>query len=176
MNMIIPYIPPTPLSGNQKIWAAIFVGVIVLLLLFFEDIVRWFRENFNFTITRTEHRVPSASNLPPPLHVLSHPDSETEPDENDLDDDESDEDELRIARNSRMAEMLRPFDRVLIRDDECDNWEPAFFAYFDDSDDDYPFYCTNNDHFAECIPYEGNEHLYLTNDDYAYEPLHPSAS
>ena len=162
--MIIPYIQPAPLSGNQYIWAGIFVGVIVLWFTFAEDIMRWFRENF--IITRTEHRGPSASNLSPPSHVLSLPDSDTE----------LDEDELRIARNSRMAEMLHPFDRVLIRDDECDNWEPAFFAYYDDSDDNYPFYCTNNDHFAECIPYDGNEHLYLTNDDYDYEPLHPSTS
>lgn len=157
----------------------IILGGIVAIWIFFADEIaslwRKMRESLRFTFAPMERRphVPSVSNLPPPSHVLSHNNpTEATVSEDFSEDDEPDEDDLRIARNNRMAKRLKPFDRVLIRDEETDNWEPAFFAYYDESDDPYPFYCTNNDHFAECIPYEGNEHMYMTNDDYDYGKDH----
>lgn len=52
---------------------------------------------------------------------------------------------------------FKPFDRVLVRDEEDDEWVPQFFSRFFDDGDTYPYQTVNGDVWAECIPYEGNE-------------------
>lgn len=52
------------------------------------------------------------------------------------------------------------FDRVLVRDDDSDNWEPAIFAgYFPAKDE--PYYCLFAN-WRQCIAYKGNESLAWT--------------
>lgn len=58
---------------------------------------------------------------------------------------------------------FKPFDKVLVRDNDSQVWIPVFFSYRE-YNTDYPF-CTINGHeYRHCIPYEGNEHLAFTKD------------
>lgn len=50
---------------------------------------------------------------------------------------------------------LKPFDKVLIRDDEDHQWRVSLFGYKDTNS----YYCCNGCTWNQCIPYEGNEHL-----------------
>lgn len=52
---------------------------------------------------------------------------------------------------------FKPYDKVLVRDSEYDNWQCGLFSHYD-KDNEYPYYCIGI-HYAYCIPYEGNEHL-----------------
>ena len=57
---------------------------------------------------------------------------------------------------------LKPFDKVLVRDDINEKWIPSIFGcYEDDVDKDFPYVCLNG-RYCYCIPYEGNEHLLNT--------------
>jgi hypothetical protein len=54
---------------------------------------------------------------------------------------------------------FKPFDRVLVRDEECDEWSPALFDRKDKEGREYPFKVICGEWYIQCIPYEGNEHL-----------------
>lgn len=56
---------------------------------------------------------------------------------------------------------LKPFDKVLIRDDEDHPWRVSLFGYKDANS----YYCCNGCTWNQCIPYEGNEHLLGTTKD-----------
>lgn len=65
---------------------------------------------------------------------------------------------------------FKPFDKVLVRDTDKQEWLPGFFYKFD-GDWDHPYYIMNSHHltdfvYKQCIPYEGNEHLLGTTDPY----------
>ena len=63
------------------------------------------------------------------------------------------------------APGFKPFDKVLVRDDDRDEWRCDFFEYFDESEDSLcGFQCLQN-YWEQCIPYEGNEHLLGTRED-----------
>ena len=58
---------------------------------------------------------------------------------------------------------LKPFDGVLVRDNEEETWNANFFSHYEP---DYNkvrtlgrFVTVNNSNWKECLPYEGNEHL-----------------
>ena len=60
---------------------------------------------------------------------------------------------------------LKPFDKVLVRDRNKDKWNIGFYGFYDIAYDiNYPYECCGNS-FAQCIPYECNEHLLGTTDD-----------
>jgi len=60
---------------------------------------------------------------------------------------------------------LKPFDRVLVRDDDDDEWHIDFFEGMNkDKDEPYTYQCLNS-FWRHCIPYEGNEHLLGTTGD-----------
>lgn len=50
---------------------------------------------------------------------------------------------------------FKPFDKVLVRDNKKQIWQPDIFAYLE-PDAATPFVCIGN-MWAFCIPYEGNE-------------------
>lgn len=50
---------------------------------------------------------------------------------------------------------LKPFDKVLVRDNEDDIWEVSLFGY----KDELYYRCDNGIPWIQCIPYDGNEHL-----------------
>ena len=49
---------------------------------------------------------------------------------------------------------LKPFDKVLVRDRDCDLWQISLFGYENNC-----YHCSNGYIWYQCIPYEGNEHL-----------------
>lgn len=62
-----------------------------------------------------------------------------------------------------IEENFKPFEKVLVRDNESDLWEIEFFSQ-KTGKDNYPFRCLI-DCFKFCIPFEGNEHLLGTRDN-----------
>ena len=50
---------------------------------------------------------------------------------------------------------LKPFDKVLVRDNKSDYWRASLFSHIDKNGNHYCIWA--NWHY--CIPYEGNEHL-----------------
>ena len=60
------------------------------------------------------------------------------------------------------VDELKPFDKVLVRDSESDKWRANLFGYIDK---DRYYHCVYAN-WAYCIPYEGNEHLLGTTDNF----------
>lgn len=56
---------------------------------------------------------------------------------------------------------FKPFDRVLVRDSEYEEWRTGIYSHTS-KDVIYPF-ITINSCYKYCIPYKGNEHLVGTN-------------
>ena len=64
---------------------------------------------------------------------------------------------------------FKPFDKVLVRNTDTEEWFPGFFEKFD-STWNYPYHIMNRRSmtdfaFKQCIPYEENEHLLGTTKD-----------
>lgn len=57
---------------------------------------------------------------------------------------------------------LKPFDKVLVRNDKEDQWSANIFSY---QVRDNMYYCLGECYWRYCIPYEGNEHLLGTTKD-----------
>lgn len=59
---------------------------------------------------------------------------------------------------------FKPFQKVLVRDDNEEAWRIAFFSHIENIDPNYPYYVLgqNSNKWAQCIPYEGNEELFGT--------------
>ena len=53
---------------------------------------------------------------------------------------------------------LNPFDKVLVRDKDIQEWCISFFDHYNGLET-YKYSCINGSGYAQCIPYEGNEHL-----------------
>lgn len=69
----------------------------------------------------------------------------------------------RLTPNKFDATTLKPFDKVLVRDNNEQFWTCDWFS-FHDTKQVYPFACVGH-YVSQCIPYEGNEHLIGTTDD-----------
>ena len=54
---------------------------------------------------------------------------------------------------------LKPFDKVLIKDNPYGSWEPALFWKKVDVKDLHPYMIIGGKRYRYCEPYEGNEHL-----------------
>lgn len=57
---------------------------------------------------------------------------------------------------------FKPFDKVLVRDNDKDPWNINLFSYINKNNDKYKYICLYAI-YKQCIPYEGNEHLLGTN-------------
>ncbi len=54
---------------------------------------------------------------------------------------------------------LKPFDKVLVRDECYERWRCEFYSYLHDDNGDYP-YIVINDAYKHCIPYnDDTKHL-----------------
>lgn len=53
---------------------------------------------------------------------------------------------------------LKPFDKVLVRDDLNEKWSINLFSYYDEEVQDFPYVCLS-DRYEYCVPYEGNEYF-----------------
>ena len=58
---------------------------------------------------------------------------------------------------------FKPFDKVLVRDGDEKEWRINFFSHYDESRETY--ICVGS-FYEQCIPYEGNEHLFGTTAPY----------
>ena len=72
---------------------------------------------------------------------------------------------LEQKRSLREAN-LKPFCKVLVRDNKEDKWKPAFFVKISNNEK-LPYNCVSlvsghNSSYMYCIPYEGNESLAFT--------------
>mgnify|MGYP003404955320 CR=1 FL=1 len=60
---------------------------------------------------------------------------------------------------------FKPFDQVLVRDDDNDNWYPAHYKCYEPNKK-HPYICDSVG-WRQCIPYnEETKHLYNTNNSY----------
>lgn len=60
---------------------------------------------------------------------------------------------------------LKPFDKVLVRDEDSENWRVQLFSYIIESVTCYPYFCINNP-YKYCIPYNSDtKHLVGTNEE-----------
>lgn len=74
------------------------------------------------------------------------------------------QDNWELVPNKFDISTLKPFDKVLVRDDNTLIWTIEFFGFYDTViTKKYPFVASSGN-WAQCIPYEGNEHLLGTND------------
>lgn len=53
---------------------------------------------------------------------------------------------------------FKPFDKVLVRDDEEDVWKADYFSHYEEDGKIAPYVCVGS-YYKLCIPYEGSEHL-----------------
>ena len=61
---------------------------------------------------------------------------------------------------------LKPFDKVLVRDDPNQKWTVDMFSYYNREDNDYPYICVGN-HYCHCLPYnKQTAHLVGTKEFY----------
>lgn len=75
------------------------------------------------------------------------------------------QDEWELMPNKFDIDDLKPFDKVLVRYDSSDVWRIHLFEVFVKTNP-YPFICMGyNNHYSQCIPYEGNEKLLGTTND-----------
>lgn len=57
------------------------------------------------------------------------------------------------------VDELKPFDKVLVKDNPCESWEPALFWKKVDVKDLHPYKIIGGKRYRFCEPYEGNECL-----------------
>lgn len=61
---------------------------------------------------------------------------------------------------------LKPFDKVLVRNNSLENWHIQFFEKYNRQyGTKYPYICMCGNKYSYCIPYEDNKHLLDTIDD-----------
>lgn len=62
------------------------------------------------------------------------------------------------------GKKFKAYDRVLVRDEDNEQWQAAFYAKYITRHGNYPHQVIGGVSFAQCIPYAGNEHLLGTTD------------
>lgn len=62
------------------------------------------------------------------------------------------------------GQEFKAFDRVLVRDEDQEQWQAAFYAKYITRNRKYPHQVIGGDSFTQCIPYKSNEHLLGTTD------------
>lgn len=81
-----------------------------------------------------------------------------------------DKDEIDYVAHERLhievpdndGPQFKPFDKVLCRDDDNDVWKANLFSH-EKQGMGYPYYVCGDSFYAQCIRFEGNEHLVGTN-------------
>ena len=68
---------------------------------------------------------------------------------------------------------FKAFDRVLVRDTDNQHWRAAFYDQYLTDNGAFFHHIIAGSYFAQCIPYEGNEHLLGTTDKYVPKPWKP---
>jgi hypothetical protein len=77
----------------------------------------------------------------------------------------SNQNEYELVPDKFDITTLKPFDKVLVRDDDYHFWLAAIFSHYTKgAEDNYPYFASGSC-FEKCVPYEGNEHLLGTTND-----------
>lgn len=63
---------------------------------------------------------------------------------------------------------LKPFDKVLVRNDPNQKWTVDMFSYYNREDNYYPYICVGN-HYCHCLPYN-EQTAYLVGTKQFYNP------
>ena len=71
------------------------------------------------------------------------------------------EDSYELVPNKFDISTLKPFDKVLVRQNVSGKWGIDFFGFYNEG----YYYSTGNCMYVQCIPYEKNEHLLGTTQD-----------
>ena len=74
------------------------------------------------------------------------------------------QDDWELVPNKFDISTLKPFDKVLVRDNNTQKWVISFFSRYNNLAI-YKYSCINGNGYAQCIPYEQNEHLLGTTND-----------
>lgn len=74
-----------------------------------------------------------------------------------------DDEKKQIVDLKPKVDELKPFDKVLVKDNPYGSWEPALFWKKVDVKDLHPYMIIGGKRYRYCEPYEGNEHLLDTN-------------
>lgn len=74
------------------------------------------------------------------------------------------DDENKLVRKKFDITTLKPFEsKVLVRDDDCEIWRASYWGCLLEREE--CMYDTTRGSYAQCVPYEGNEHLLGTTHD-----------
>lgn len=74
-----------------------------------------------------------------------------------------DQDNFELVSNKFDITTLKPFDKVLVRDNDEQKWTIDYFSFVD-KEQVYPFVCAGH-YTNQCIPYDQNKHLLGTNNE-----------
>lgn len=74
------------------------------------------------------------------------------------------QDNFELVPNKFDITILNHFDKVLVRDNDRQEWSISLFSHYDGLKN-YKYSCLNGNGYAQCIPYEENKHLLGTTDD-----------
>ena len=80
----------------------------------------------------------------------------------------SEQDSWHLANSHYFINNFKPFDKVLVRDDDNECWMPSLFGWVDRGLQDGIFVCGTSD-WEQCIPFKGNEKLVGTTKPCAQE-------
>ena len=73
--------------------------------------------------------------------------------------DQRDWTKFRIKKPKFDPQALNPFDKVLARNFDSENWKVQLFSYIIEDETHYPYFCINNSYMC-CIPYnDDTKHL-----------------
>ena len=75
----------------------------------------------------------------------------------------AEQDNWELVPNKFDITTLKPFDKVLVRDNVDEIWFPNFFGGLNKDNEDYPYMVIGCESWKCCIPYEGKKHLLNTN-------------
>ena len=79
---------------------------------------------------------------------------------------ERDWSKFKVKKPKFDPNTLKPFDKVLVRDDRNEKWQCSLFSYININDDIYYPYVAINTGYKCCIPYnEETKHLISTKDE-----------
>ena len=75
------------------------------------------------------------------------------------------QDQWELVSDKFDITTLKPFDKVLVRDNDKGRWDITFYELYDNTNMVYPYRTLGGAIYKRCIPYEGNEHLLGKTDD-----------
>lgn len=71
---------------------------------------------------------------------------------------------FNVKKHRFDPKTLQPFDKVLARNFDSENWKVQLFSYIIEDETHYPYFCINNSYMC-CIPYnDDTKHLAGTKD------------